>query len=744
MSNIEVPWTKGVRFLHRLVLQSTHFLSHGAATHPKTTIVLIVLASVALFGIGLVTNFAFETNNEALWTPRNSDVEIHRDWIYYESGYPEEPRTFALFFHRQGIEMAPSIMDVRTVFDALDTLRSVPGYHSICGTENCETNGLTRYWDNNASFFEERVQTHEDLLREMDNTFSDGTPVVDDMIAGFPLRDTNGTLFSMQSIFVRVQLPQGDDVAEFETDALTVMLELREEYRKDTGSLTMEVMADRSFADEFERAVINDIPLVPAVFLVMTVFTCVVFFKCHRVQSRCLLGALAVVSVLLSMLAGFGLMFVVDGTFSSMTQILPFVLFGVGLDDAFIITSAFLRLDSSIEPVERVKLTVDDIGISIFLTSLTSSVAFALGGISSVPAIYRLCFYAVPSICLIFLFQMTFFIACLVLDERRVQANRIDCLFCQSSLVLDSPPTAHTGSLVDKVTLWYADKLLRPTTQTAVIIFFLALAGASAYSASKLMQEFRFTDVLPNDSYASQAILAYTDYSSRSPIILSVVFRDVDQSDAAIRLQMEMYIEDLVNNTIQIEKKPAMCWLYDFETSLTTYDEADNQASTKENFHKKVATFLANPVFRQLYTKNIVLNENGTIETSRCDLPMDNVNILVVKDQIEALQAQRAVTHDQPINKGYENRLRFFSYENEFQIWQFYEATATELRDSTLASIGAVTAISLLMPHWSAALFILPVMCMLYVDLLGVLQWAGISVVRTSILLSGMESAHLQ
>ncbi len=33
-----------------------------------------------------------------------------------------------------------------------------------------------------------------------------------------------------------------------------------------------------------------------------------------------------------------------------------------------------------------------------------------------------------------------------------------------------------------------------------------------------------------------------------------------------------------------------------------------------------------------------------------------------------------------------------------------------------------------LVPHWSAALFVLPLISVLYIDLLGVLQWAGIAI----------------
>jgi Niemann-Pick C1 protein len=43
--------------------------------------------------------------------------------------------------------------------------------------------------------------------------------------------------------------------------------------------------------------------------------------------------------------------------------------------------------------------------------------------------------------------------------------------------------------------------------------------------------------------------------------------------------------------------------------------------------------------------------------------------------------------------------------------------------------VTAVTAVAfLLVPHWTAAFFILPLISLLYVDLLGVMQWAGVDI----------------
>jgi uncharacterized BrkB/YihY/UPF0761 family membrane protein len=61
----------------------------------------------------------------------------------------------------------------------------------------------------------------------------------------------------------------------------------------------------------FTRAIVDDIPLVPIVFVVMAIFTSLIFWKKDKVQSRSLLGFGAVVTVLLSIMSGYGLQFLI-------------------------------------------------------------------------------------------------------------------------------------------------------------------------------------------------------------------------------------------------------------------------------------------------------------------------------------------------------------------------------------------------------------------------------------------------
>jgi Niemann-Pick C1 protein len=150
-------------------------------------------------------------------------------------------------------------------------------------------------------------------------------------VVGKAVRNSSGLLTFAESYVIRIDLPETDEAEDFETNAINRILDLRAAWAAEaSASFHLEIFADRSFSDEFTRAIVTDIPLVPIVFMIMSFFTCFIFLKRDWVFSRSLLGFGAVVSVLLSIMTGYGLVFIFGVPFTSMTQILPFIMFGIG------------------------------------------------------------------------------------------------------------------------------------------------------------------------------------------------------------------------------------------------------------------------------------------------------------------------------------------------------------------------------------------------------------------------------
>ena len=150
-----------------------------------------------------------------------------------------------------------------------------------------------------------------------------------------------------------------------------------------------------------------------------------------------------------------------------------------------------------------------------------------------------------------FIFQITFFVALIVIDEKRIQDKRRDWFVClpvsgrENEDATDEVAPADKP-IADRVMLWYASKLLRPWVKAAVLVVFAGLLGGLAYSATKFEEAFNFKEVLPSDSYLQGFFNSIDDYSSRTGIAPGVYFRFVDQGNAEIQAQMEDYVNDLV------------------------------------------------------------------------------------------------------------------------------------------------------------------------------------------------------
>ena len=491
-------------------------------------------------------------------------------------------------------------------------------------------------------------------------------------------------------------------------------------------------------------------------------------------------------------MSAYGIVFITGVPFTSLTQILPFVVFGVGLDDTFIITGAYFRTDPAKGGVERIHETMTEIGNSISLTTITTTTAFLLGCISSIPSIRWLCIYASVAILVdfiyqvcscvrmwmrvsrvraklkialgsllqlpayahslliqhfLFYFKITFFVAILVLDERRIQSNRRDCCCCLVVTSADAPENAlkadeeksislppHASAeqhirLPDRFMRWYASHLMQPYVKVIVLVGFTVFLGFCSYSATKLTQSFRPAEFMPEDSYMVDFLVAIENYFDRS-LRFPAYFRYVDQSDPEIQDQMLDFIDKMVEIPA-FGVQPEFCWIRDFrrlkEGEFPGFEEYAWIFNSNLTFSQELDILLADPAIQGVYGSSIARDKEGNIQASRCSLSLDNLSLDFVQDQIDAMADIKRVISDHPINQGTnEGDEAFFAFDLIFFLWEFYTLVTEELRTTAVSGIVTVSVIGfVLIPHWSAFFFVAPLIIVLYVDLLGKIQAIG-------------------
>ena len=408
---------------------------------------------------------------------------------------------------------------------------------------------------------------------------------------------------------------------------------------------------------------------------------------------------------------------------------------------------------------------MEDVGVSITVTTLTSAIAFGLGSISDIPSVKWLCLYSFPCVILDYIYQLTFFVACVVLDDKRIKEQRMDVLTwikipveeygddetsdAESEGSLHSSEANETNmsnkgtkehssepskSLVDQFMVSFAHFLLKPAVKVIVILGFSTLAVICSLNAPKLRQGFEVTDVLPDDSYLTEFLQRRADsISGRSHIQTGVYFRNEDQSNYFVREQMKIFLDQLVK-TKAASGPPDYCWLYDFEKYV------NSSASVQSlEFRDQVESFLEMPLMKTLYQDDIKLDINGTITSSRCFLNLYNVDDSNANRQVDALEELTRTAKLQPINNR-KPEMSFFTFASEYLYWEFFAILLDEMILTTALTIACVTGVSmLLIPHWSAGLIVFIMISILYVDLLGVLYWAGLNIDAVSYITMAMS-----
>ncbi len=146
---------------------------------------------------------------------------------------------------------------------------------------------------------------------------------------------------------IKVHHPDTSTFYECERELIDVLLHLKRESELNHCPFNLDLLSRSSYSNEFQESIKQDKTLLPFVFIVMTTFSIFVFYRTDPVKSSSLtLGIGAVTTVLLSILTSFGLLFSVGVPFTNLTFMLPFIIFGIGLDGKFsfsiILNAAFI------------------------------------------------------------------------------------------------------------------------------------------------------------------------------------------------------------------------------------------------------------------------------------------------------------------------------------------------------------------------------------------------------------------
>mmetsp|Transcript_64421 Transcript_64421/g.114570 ORF Transcript_64421/g.114570 Transcript_64421/m.114570 type:complete len:1047 (-) Transcript_64421:166-3306(-) len=273
----------------------------------------------------------------------------------------------------------------------------------------------------------------------------------------------------------------------------------------------------RSFGDEFGAAIRGDIAKLSSSYFVIIIYLGIMIGKRDAIHSGITLSVSAVLIVGLTIASSFGLMGLAGVPNSNLNQNLYFLILGLGVDDAFVLSSEFVRhttMNPELSIEQRAALTAKTGGISVLITSATDALAFLVGSSTVLPALGWFCTYAGTAIIFCFIFQLTVFLPVLALNARRAEANRRDCICCCKThpRAIDDPqgcclcctPKVCGDDMLRRGLKFAATQATTPPGQAITILIFTIVAAVGLFGSTQVYKDFKLEWFIPDSSYVNE------------------------------------------------------------------------------------------------------------------------------------------------------------------------------------------------------------------------------------------------
>lgn len=295
----------------------------------------------------------------------------------------------------------------------------------------------------------------------------------------------------------------------------TEFLKIVQEFQKNTTKFDFAYMSERSLEDEINRTTVEDIPIFMISYAVIFLYIAVALgeytsFKRILVDSKFLVGLGGILVVGCSVLSSMGFYSWI-GIPSSLIilQVVPFLVLAVGADNIFIFVLEYQRdvRKPGETREEQIGRVLGGVAPSMLLCSLSESVCFFLGALSTMPAVKTFALYAALAVLMDFILQMTAFVALLSLDARRQDSNRCELLCC-IEVDKQRPKKPNEGLLLPIMRNYYAPVLLNCFVRIFVMVVFVFIFCASLFLMLHLTVGLDQELSMPQGSY----MLKYFEY----------------------------------------------------------------------------------------------------------------------------------------------------------------------------------------------------------------------------------------
>lgn len=505
--------------------------------------------------------------------------------------------------------------------------------------------------------------------------------------------------------------------------------------RQQYDGLEVYGLASNSRRQESSGSFTKDLPLFFVGFVFIFIYILLMTGKFSLIEHRVYIALLGVAAAGLSMSAGIGLTSCVGLPWTNLHLIVPFLVLGIGVDDMFVLLQAF---DSVQDDINNKHLTLrqkagkalQNAGASITVTSVTDLVAFAVGATSELAGFASFSVFVAVCIIILFFLECTFFLSCIVLDERRKE-NRYDaCLACCYQHDENYKPSKCGQRQILQTA--FEDGLGRVVRNVpfavVTICITLAVTGLMSWGFYKLEVRYDPNWYIPSTSYVVEYGNKYEEFFSVGDDA-SVYVINADFFNE--REKLSTLFEHLQNNA-NLNHNYTTSWFESYKSWKNTaepgFDVLANSSYANANeFYADVQTFLADTSGRK-FIYDVAL-QNDVIVGSKFDIRhRDTVNQV---ENVDIISSIRQNCDDASFNEG----ASVFPFGNLYFVYEITRIIRQEVyRNIGITMLCVFLMVMPMLASVQMGFWVALCVAITTVNVAGTMYFAGLSIETSTII----------
>ncbi|XP_023222752.1 patched domain-containing protein 3-like [Centruroides sculpturatus] len=389
-------------------------------------------------------------------------------------------------------------------------------------------------------------------------------------------------------------------------------------------NITVYKISFRSVENEFGRNTSESISLIGISVVLMLLFSIVTCMSTEWIRSKPWLGLSGFISSLLAVSATFGMLMYCGVEYVDVIIALPFLMIGIGMDDSFVLISAWRRTSPEKSLKRRMGEAYSEAAVSITITSLTNLFSFCFGMVTPFPVVQFFCIYAATAVFFTYVYQITFFGGCMALSGLREEQKLHPFTFRPVKFKENKTSTCEEEPIVIQEDIFMkffketiGGLLTKTCSKVIIIALFLINIAVAIWGCSHMKEGMELSDLLhPKTSsykYIKLNFEYFGEYTGRIHVAINETLNYADP-------KVQQDIDNLIKN---FEATPYIkggffteYWLKYFmlmsKHPMLSYSFRAYNLTDKQDFIDCVHNvFLKFPQTRKLRS-DIVFNENYT------------------------------------------------------------------------------------------------------------------------------------